>query len=108
MFNFVDAVIIHPQDGPSGGIDEEIKRLKREAESRRQELEIKTLEKDEPEMKLRRIRMIQENDYLKAKLNKICLKAETQKSRKTDIEEQLKQVKRNLVRAYRSEIVFIQ
>ena len=58
---------------------------------------MKTLEKNEPEIKIRRMRMVQEKDYLKAKLNKISLKVENQKSKKMDIEEQLKQVKRNLV-----------
>ena len=81
--------------------DEEIKHLKQQLEDRQRELEIKTLEKAEPELKIQQILLEQDKGYLYAEKNEICLKVETLKSKKTDVEEQIREVKRNLLRTYR-------
>ena len=89
LVNFPDVVSI-TQNWPSGDKDAEIKHLK-------QELEIKTLEKIEPEMKIKKILLQQDKGYLDVKMNELGLKAETLKSKKTDIDEQIREVK-NLLR----------
>ena len=91
MLIFAD-VSINTQNWSSRDKDEEIKRLK-------QELNIKTLEKTEPEMKIKKILLQQDKGYLDVEMNELGLKAETLKSKKTDIDEQIREVK-SLLRTY--------
>ena len=111
LVNFTDAVITYKnQNESSNDTDEkiEIQRLREQIQTRQQELETKKLEITEPEMKLQRILLERDKCELHAELKELYLNAETLKSKKTGIEEQIREVNENLKQACDEMKVFIQ
>ena len=102
LVNFTDVIIIDTHNGPSKDTEQEIKHLNQVIITKQQELDIKKLEKTETEMKIQKKILELDKDYLHSELNKLSLKLETLRSKKKDIEEQIREVQRSLLQTYYS------
>ena len=99
--NFTDTISIVTHNGPSVDQDEEMKLLKQQLEFRQRELEIKTLEATEPELKIKRIVLIREKCYLDEEREEMGKKEETLKTKKANVTDQIREVNKILMRTYR-------